>query len=154
MPGKPSKKVGVIQTIVESLEGASESNPITKEEILEELATRFPARDEAKMMSTVRQQVPNKIRAAGHDVRKNKSGGYWITDQLETFATELAKRHTAASSNGDSSEMLPVPPSPHASIPQTIRIDGQVWLALQKHAVPFVETPNDVLRRLLGLSGK
>jgi hypothetical protein len=45
--------------------------------------------------------------------------------------------------------MLP-PPEPRA--PQTIRIDPEVWFALQKLAVPFVETPNDVLRRLLGLS--
>jgi hypothetical protein len=42
------------------------------------------------------------------------------------------------------------PPQPQA-VPQTIRIDPEVWLALQKRAVPFVETPNDVLRRLLGL---
>jgi hypothetical protein len=45
-------------------------------------------------------------------------------------------------------EMLP-PPRPRA--PQTIRIDPDVWFALQKLAVPFIETPNDVLRRLLGL---
>jgi hypothetical protein len=44
--------------------------------------------------------------------------------------------------------MLP-PPRPRA--PQTIRIDPDVWFALQQRAVPFVETPNDVLRRLLGL---
>jgi hypothetical protein len=44
--------------------------------------------------------------------------------------------------------MLP-PPRPRA--PQTIRIDPEVWFALQQRAVPFVETPNDVLRRLLGL---
>jgi hypothetical protein len=41
------------------------------------------------------------------------------------------------------------PPQPRA--PETIRIDPEVWLELQKRAVPFVETPNDVLRRLLGL---
>jgi hypothetical protein len=46
------------------------------------------------------------------------------------------------------SDMLS-PPRPKA--PQTIRIDPDVWLALQQRAVPFVDTPNDVLRRLLGL---
>jgi hypothetical protein len=45
-------------------------------------------------------------------------------------------------------DMLP-PPRPRA--PQTIRIDPEVWFALQQRAVPFIETPNDVLRRLLGL---
>ena len=44
----------------------------------------------------------------------------------------------------------PSPPEPPA-VPQTIRIDPEVWLGLQKLAVPFVETPNEVLRRLLGL---
>jgi hypothetical protein len=38
--------------------------------------------------------------------------------------------------------------------PQTIRIDPEVWRALQKQAEPFVETPNDVLRRLLGLGSR
>lgn len=33
----------------------------------------------------------------------------------------------------------------------TIRIDDEVFEALQKHAKPFVDTPNDVLRRILGL---
>jgi hypothetical protein len=35
--------------------------------------------------------------------------------------------------------------------PQTIRIDPEVWAALQKLAVPFVDKPNDVLRKLLAL---
>jgi hypothetical protein len=42
----------------------------------------------------------------------------------------------------------------HPPAPQTIRIDPDVWRALQKQAEPFVETPNDVLRRLLGLAPK
>ena len=36
-------------------------------------------------------------------------------------------------------------------MPPTVRIDDQVYEALQKRAVPFVDSPNDVLRRLLGL---
>jgi hypothetical protein len=44
---------------------------------------------------------------------------------------------------------MPLPSRPKA--PQTIRIDPEVWQALQRLAVPFVDTPNDVLRRLLGL---
>jgi hypothetical protein len=38
-------------------------------------------------------------------------------------------------------------------MPPTIRVDDNVWAALQKEAQPFVDTPNDVLRRLLGLNG-
>ncbi len=36
----------------------------------------------------------------------------------------------------------------------TIRIDDEVWAALQKRARPFVDAPNDVLRRELGLASK
>ena len=36
-------------------------------------------------------------------------------------------------------------------MPPVIRIDDNVFQYLQKQAVPLVDTPNDVLRRLLGL---
>jgi hypothetical protein len=36
-------------------------------------------------------------------------------------------------------------------MPPTIRVDDQVYEALQNQAVPFVDSPNDVLRRLLDL---
>ncbi len=31
----------------------------------------------------------------------------------------------------------------------SIEIDGKVWRYLQKHAEPFIDTPNSVLNRLL-----
>ena len=34
----------------------------------------------------------------------------------------------------------------------TIRIDNEVLDKLKEHAEPFVDTPNSVLRRLLGLA--
>jgi len=36
---------------------------------------------------------------------------------------------------------------------RTIRVDEEVFKALQDRAKPFVDSPNDVLRRLLGLNG-
>jgi hypothetical protein len=36
----------------------------------------------------------------------------------------------------------------------TIRVDDDVFRGLQKKATPFVDTPNDVLRRLLNLGGR
>jgi negative regulator of replication initiation len=33
----------------------------------------------------------------------------------------------------------------------TVRIDDEVWRCLQSKATPFVDTPNDVLRRVFGL---
>ena len=38
-------------------------------------------------------------------------------------------------------------------MPPTIRVDEEVFKALQKLAQPFVDTPNAVLRRLLSLNG-
>lgn len=35
-----------------------------------------------------------------------------------------------------------------------IRIDSDIWSELQRRAVPLVDTPNTVLRRLLGLDSK
>lgn len=35
---------------------------------------------------------------------------------------------------------------------QVIRVDDEVYAALQEQAQPFVDTPNDVLRRVLGLT--
>lgn len=35
-----------------------------------------------------------------------------------------------------------------------IRIDDEVWRELQKRATPFTDSPNDVLRRILGLNSK
>lgn len=47
-----------------------------------------------------------------------------------------------------------VTPPPTQTAPQTIRIDPEVWRALQGLAVPLVETPNDVLRRVIGLGSR
>lgn len=38
-------------------------------------------------------------------------------------------------------------------MPPTIRIDEDVFRVLQREAQPLVDTPNDVLRRLLGIDG-
>ncbi len=38
-------------------------------------------------------------------------------------------------------------------MPRRIEIDDDVFAALQEHAEPLVDAPNDVLRRLLGLDG-
>ena len=34
-----------------------------------------------------------------------------------------------------------------------IRIDDEVWKELQKRAIPLIDTPNSVLRKLLGMEG-
>ena len=36
----------------------------------------------------------------------------------------------------------------------TVRVDDEVYEALKAKAEPFVDSPNDVLRRLLGLNGR
>jgi len=134
MGNQTYKGPGVIESIREFLFQATEADPITKDEILRGLVARFPDRPAASMMSTVKQQVPHKLRIdAGLPVKKNERG-YWLPQN-------------AGAGVADSG--LPASRSP---APQTIRIDPETWQALQKIAVPFVDTPNDVLRRLLGLS--
>lgn len=34
---------------------------------------------------------------------------------------------------------------------ETIEVDGQVWAVIKENAEPFADSPNDVLRRLLGI---
>jgi hypothetical protein len=134
MSDQTSKKPGVIACIKEFLFEASESSPITKEEILVKLVARFPDRPADSMRSTVYQQVPNKLRKAGFPVKKN-GHGYWLPPPDESPDTDQ--------------QLTPAQRRP----PETIRVDAEVYQALQKLAVPFVDkTPNDVLRRLLRLS--
>ena len=106
------------------------------------------------MQSTVDQQVPNKLRTArGLVVRKNPRG-YWLPEPEHTFRPGPAGQHRQTTPEGHvgnpADGLLPLPP-PQVQPPQTIRIDPEVWQALQNRAVPFVDSPNDVLRRLLGL---
>jgi hypothetical protein len=124
-------KPGVIESIIEILREHDESNPISKTAIVQQLAVRFPDRSEKSMKSTVDQQVPSKLRKErGLMVRKNKRG-CWLPK--------------SGSGNGS-----PTPPT----IRQMIRIDPEVWVELQKRATPFIDTPNDVLRRLLNLNNR
>jgi hypothetical protein len=133
MGNQTYKGPGVIESIKEFLFQASEAVPITKDEILRKLVSRFPDRPADSMMATVKQQVPHKLTVdAGFRVQKNKHG-YWLTQ--------------TAAVDGENSSV----PQSQGHVPQTIRIDAEVWQGLQKIAVPFVDTPNDVLRRLLGL---
>src|SRR5262245_22256933 len=64
------------------------------------------------------------------------------------------EKHGFGKQDGDGLRLVAPTTTPQVQAPQTIRIDPEVWLALQKKAVPFVETPNDVLRRLLGLGNR
>ena len=76
--GKP-KKVGVIASIVEILSAASETNPISKENLLHFLEKRFPERESKAMVSTISTQVPSRLKSAkGIIVSKDNEGGWWI----------------------------------------------------------------------------
>lgn len=135
MATSPASKPGVIDSIKEFLSEADEAHPIAKREIHRRLVERFPDRDPEAMRSTVDQQVPHKLGIAGFVVKKN-SAGYWLPSE-------------GGGDRSDSSGPGVGTAQPH--YPQTIRIDREVWEALQKRAVPLVDKPNDVLRRLLGL---
>jgi hypothetical protein len=76
-PTKRKAGEGVIATIRMCLQGASARNPITKDQILDELKEKFPDKRPDSMKSTINHQVPSYLRKAGHDVQKNDRG-YWI----------------------------------------------------------------------------
>lgn len=69
---------GKIETIISLLKKASKSNPITKEEILDEMVKVFGKEDREKMKKTISLQVPTFLRSMKQlDVQKNDEG-YWI----------------------------------------------------------------------------
>ncbi len=75
-------KRGVIASIIEFLQEASEDNPITKEEIHAKLVQRFPDRDKDKMAKTV-SQSPYVLKRDGYALRKvehfaGRQDAYWI----------------------------------------------------------------------------
>lgn len=75
-----AKKVGgVIATIVDCLKGASKKNPVSKEDIHKTLCKKFPDRSEESMLSTIRTQVPGKLKSDRElVVSTNGEGGYWL----------------------------------------------------------------------------
>lgn len=73
-----AKGPGVIGSIAEFLEAASESKPVSKDDIVAKLSKRYPDREESSLRSTVNQQVPTKLRSGkGLNVLRGE-GGYYI----------------------------------------------------------------------------
>lgn len=71
------EKVGIIDTIIEILEGASKDSPISQAAILKKLVKKFPDREEDAMKMTVRCQVGFQLRAKkGLNIMKTEDGYY------------------------------------------------------------------------------
>jgi len=71
------EKVGIIDTIIEILEGASKDSPISQAAILKKLVKKFPDREEDAMKMTVRCQVGFQLRAKkGLNIMKTDDGYY------------------------------------------------------------------------------
>lgn len=74
---KKEKRPGVIATIAEVLEGASEEKPVTKDDILKVLVKKFPDREADSMKKTINVQVPTQLRNKKDiNVQKNEKGYY------------------------------------------------------------------------------
>ena len=111
-PAKKEKafaKVGVIQTIIDSLKSASSKKPVSKEDIVKILVDKFPDREERAMKSTVSSQIPSGLRTEkGFEVEKNDKG-YWLAkDAVAKKGRKASKpkveeeEHTDTDSNGQS----------------------------------------------------
>lgn len=75
------KGPGVITSIIEVLSKATETKPVTKEDLLAQLVKRFPDRTPEAMTRTITCQVPSRLlKEKGIKVQSNddKSRGYWI----------------------------------------------------------------------------
>jgi hypothetical protein len=72
----PFQGVGIIATIVSLVESADKKTGITKEQILDALAVKFPERDKARMGKTVQVQVPARITKERFKVIKLPTGGF------------------------------------------------------------------------------
>lgn len=77
-PEPEAKARGVIASIREFLEEASEESPISRDRLLEKLCQRFPERDARGMRNTIQTQLHNRLcREQGVNLRSSKAG-YWI----------------------------------------------------------------------------
>lgn len=73
-----AKKPGVIQAIINCLEGATEDKPVSKKSILKVLVKKFKDREESAMQTTINVQLPNRLKTEkGLNIQKNEKG-YWI----------------------------------------------------------------------------
>lgn len=81
---KEDKGPGVIASIVEFLKAASSKSPLTKDQLADKLAKRFPDRERESMLRTINVQVPNRLKTDKELDVKAKDGaegepkGYWI----------------------------------------------------------------------------
>ncbi len=76
-----AKAPGVIDSIAEFLTKATKTKPITKDQVLAKLVTRFPERSEASMKTTVSLSVPGYLtKKKGLTIQANDKTprGYWI----------------------------------------------------------------------------
>jgi hypothetical protein len=89
---------GIIASIVEFLQEATEDKPLTKEKLLDKLEKRFPARSRDAMKKTVNVQVPGRIKndkkmEVGSVETKSGAKGFWINpDNVEAKPTKKAKK--------------------------------------------------------------
>jgi hypothetical protein len=73
------KGPGVIASVLEFLTEASAKAPVTKEDLVNRLAKRFPDRPKESMAKTVNVQVPGRLsREQGVNVVKAEDGGFYI----------------------------------------------------------------------------
>lgn len=81
-PPKEPKGPGIIDTILEVVQGGSATNPVTKADVMKKLEERFKDRKADAMIKTVNIQLPsrlNKTKAEGGrsaGIKKNEKGYY------------------------------------------------------------------------------
>jgi len=75
---KKAKSPGVIASIQEFLEKASESKPISRAQILARLVKRFPDHEASSMENTMKVQLPGRMAREKDLTIKQSKKGFWI----------------------------------------------------------------------------
>lgn len=90
-------KVGVITSIEEFLMASTEAKPLTKKQITDKLAKRFPDRDPELMAKTVGVQIPGRIqRERGVCLVKGENGFFLDKNLTKAAQANIAKADKAA----------------------------------------------------------
>ena len=76
-----SKGPGVIDSILEFLQGANSKVPLTKDQLVQKLAARFKDREATALKTTVNCQLGKRIEEARKVKLNSNDQGYWITSK-------------------------------------------------------------------------
>ena len=105
-PAGGDGKPGVIMSIVEFLQGASKTKPLSRDDVADKLAERFPERPRKSMRTTCSKQIPHYLKKFKDiDVSGDSKNGFWIETRkkAESKSSGSKKKTTSKKSTASKS---------------------------------------------------